>query len=194
VDTGLPALVCLPGGVGPGPCACALKLDRSPATSEPPPQRKRPHRPQPSIKWTDADPGAQEDPPTPSSSKALVGRRNSQLFDHPARQQPPRPYCTRQAGLDRSRSTLQNARGPRLGPPTQAHPKAGAWRGGRGTHTVAGGWAGRQRTLTTQAAVRRSGSTRHAPRSHTRSAATAEHVQRTHWARHTHAHTHDPPH
>jgi hypothetical protein len=27
VDTGLPALVCLPGGVGPGPCACALKLD-----------------------------------------------------------------------------------------------------------------------------------------------------------------------
>jgi hypothetical protein len=22
-------LVCLPGGVGPGPCACALKLDRS---------------------------------------------------------------------------------------------------------------------------------------------------------------------
>jgi hypothetical protein len=26
----MPVLVCLPGWVGPGPCACALKLDRSP--------------------------------------------------------------------------------------------------------------------------------------------------------------------
>jgi hypothetical protein len=55
---------------------------------------------------------------------------------------------------DRSRSTLQNARGPRLGPPTQAHPKAGAWTGGRGTtRRVRGGGQGSTHTHTTQAAV-----------------------------------------